>query len=80
VAAKGISRLRFNGRLYDDYVRMDAEALTRTLKDAMDRGTSVELALADNKGKPCGGTLVIHGRSLTDFTVNGVPPMDYPQP
>jgi hypothetical protein len=51
--------------------------LTQTLREAMDNGSSVELALVDKKGKPA-GTLVINGSALTDYVVNGVPPMDGP--
>jgi hypothetical protein len=77
VAPRGISRLRYNGRPFDYRVRADAEALTQTLTEAMTSGSPVVLALADKKGKP-GGTLVINGSALTDFVVNGVPPMDGP--
>lgn len=79
MAPDGISRLRFNGRPFDVRVRAEAGVLNRTLTEAMESGSPVELALVDKKGKP-GGTLVIRGSSLTDYVIDGVPPMDYPQP
>ena len=77
MAPRGISRLRYNGGQVDYRVRADADALTETLTAAMASGSPVTLALVDKKGKSA-GTLGINGSTLTDFVVNGVPPMDWP--